>query len=105
MQSIAVLGRKRSVIRHQQRWPPKQAVPGLRQRPTPDAEYEPFRASIIGILNKFSQEGPPIAYVLINVRKERLDGLDLVKRAANDARIGASVDLWRGFCPLGPPGK
>lgn len=54
VQSIAVLGRKRSVVCHQQSWAPKQTVLSLRPSPAPNAEHQPFSASIIGILNKLS---------------------------------------------------
>jgi hypothetical protein len=68
--SIAMLGKKRPVVCHQQRRAPKQTIHSLRPSSIQDAEYQPFCTGIIGILNKLSQEGSSVAGVLINVRKE-----------------------------------
>jgi hypothetical protein len=101
VQSIAVPGRKRSVICHQQRRSPKQGVLGLRPATSPEAEHQSFSASIICILNELSQKGSPVTEVLINIGKERLDGLDLVESAANDARVRTSVNLRHGYALRG----
>ena len=94
VQSLAVLGRERPIVRHQQCRAAEQAVTGTGPAALQHREPEPSCAGIVGVLNELPEQRPPVSGILVNVRQQGLDRLDLIERTSDNSGLAPDIDCW-----------
>lgn len=57
-------------------------------------EPEPSCTSVIGVLNEFPEQRPPVSGIPVNVGQQDLDCLYLIERTSNNPGLAPDIDGW-----------